>query len=106
MDWLAAFLPENPGEAAWVAVGFVGQLLFFSRFLVQWIQTEREKRVVVPIAFWYFSIGGGLVLFAYAAFHLKDPVFSLGQALGLLVYARNLYFELKERAAKRALTKT
>jgi lipid-A-disaccharide synthase-like uncharacterized protein len=65
--------------------------LFSARFLVQWIATERRRESVVPRQFWYFSIGGGLTLLAYAI-HRLDPVFILGQGAGLFVYARNLYF--------------
>ena len=76
---------------AWLAVGFLGQACFFGRFLIQWIASERRRQSVVPVAFWYFSIVGGVILLAYAI-HRQDPVFVLGQATGLLVYARNLYF--------------
>ena len=76
---------------AWVALGFVAQALFSMRFLVQWIASERAGRSIVPTAFWLFSIGGGVLLFAYSLYR-KDPVFIAGQALGLLVYIRNLYF--------------
>ena len=75
----------------WLGIGLLGQALFSARFLVQWIASERRKRSVVPIQFWYFSVGGGLTLLAYAIYRL-DPVFILGQGAGLLVYARNLYF--------------
>jgi lipid-A-disaccharide synthase-like uncharacterized protein len=78
-------------DQVWLAVGFLGQALFSARFLVQWIASERKRKSVVPIEFWYFSIGGGLTLLAYAV-HRLDPVFILGQAAGLFVYARNLYF--------------
>lgn len=77
-------------EHIWLAIGFVGQALFASRFLVQWIVSERRRESVIPIAFWYFSIGGGLLLFAYSLWRL-DPVFIVGQSLGIVVYARNLY---------------
>ncbi len=70
-------------------LGMLGQVLFFSRFLVQWIASEKEKQSTVPLAFWYLSIGGGLLLLTYAIWR-KDPVIILGQAVGLLVYARNL----------------
>jgi len=73
----------------WTLVGYAGQALFFSRFLIQWIVSERRHRSVIPLSFWWFSIGGGLVLLAYAL-HRQDPVFVLGQATGLLVYSRNL----------------
>lgn len=75
----------------WIAVGFLGQGLFFARFLVQWIASERRKASVVPTAFWFFSICGGLVLLSYAV-HRQDPVFIVGQATGLLIYSRNLWF--------------
>lgn len=78
-------------EQVWVGIGLLGQALFSARFLVQWIATERRRQSVVPIAFWYFSVGGGMTLLAYAIFR-RDPVFILGQGAGLLVYARNLYF--------------
>ena len=80
----------------WVAVGFLGQLLFTARFLVQWVQSERQRRSVTPVAFWYFSLGGGLVLLLYAV-HRRDPVFILGQAAGLLIYSRNLWLIGRER---------
>ncbi len=75
----------------WVVLGFVAQALFTMRFVVQWIASERARRSVVPTAFWFFSVGGGAMLLAYALYR-RDPVFIAGQALGLLVYARNLYF--------------
>ena len=80
----------------WLAVGFMGQALFSMRFLVQWISSEKQKKSVIPIAFWYFSLGGGVTLLSYAIFRL-DPVFIVGQAGGLLVYSRNLYFVLRDR---------
>ncbi len=80
----------------WLAVGFMGQALFSARFLIQWISSEKQKKSVIPIAFWYFSLGGGVTLLSYAIFRL-DPVFIVGQAGGLLVYSRNLYFVLRDR---------
>jgi lipid-A-disaccharide synthase-like uncharacterized protein len=82
----------------WVALGFVAQLMFTARFAVQWIASERENRMVIPLAFWFFSIGGGLLLLVYAI-HRRDPVFIAGQAFGVFVYGRNLYFELRDRGA-------
>jgi lipid-A-disaccharide synthase-like uncharacterized protein len=78
-------------DQIWIGVGLLGQALFSGRFLVQWIATERRRQSVVPREFWYFSVGGGLTLLAYAIYRL-DPVFILGQGAGLFVYARNLYF--------------
>ena len=83
-------------ETIWLAVGFIGQALFSARFLVQWIKSERAKKSVFPVAFWYFSIAGGLTLLAYAIYR-QDPVFILGQATGLFIYFRNLYFVVYER---------
>jgi lipid-A-disaccharide synthase-like uncharacterized protein len=80
----------------WLALGFAGQALFSARFLVQWVSSERRKRSVIPLAFWYFSLAGGATLFAYAV-HIGDPVFILGQSMGVLIYSRNLYFIHKER---------
>lgn len=85
-------------EKLWIGIGLVGQLLFFGRFLVQWIASERAKRSVVPLAFWYFSILGGSVLLVYAIYR-KDPVFILGQAGGLVIYLRNLVLIRRERLA-------
>ena len=74
----------------WIIIGFAGQALFSARFIVQWLASERVKRSIIPTAFWYFSLAGGLTLFAYAI-HKQDPVFIAGQGLGLIVYLRNLY---------------
>lgn len=73
----------------WLGLGFLGQSLFFMRFLVQWIVSERSRKSVVPKAFWYFSILGGATLLAYAI-HQRDVVFIVGQASGLLIYGRNM----------------
>lgn len=81
-------MEHNP---VWLAIGFIGQGLFFGRFFVQWLASERAKESVIPRAFWFFSLGGGLVLLAYAV-HRRDPVFILGQATGLFIYIRNLWF--------------
>ncbi len=90
-------------EAVWVGVGLFGQMLFGARFLIQWITSEREQRSVIPIAFWYFSIGGAMILLAYAIWR-ADPVFILGQSTGMIIYVRNLYFIHRERARAAALT--
>lgn len=80
----------------WMSVGFTGQAAFSLRFLVQWIQSERRRRSVVPVGFWYLSLIGGLILFSYALYR-KDPVFILGQATGVFVYTRNLQLIGRER---------
>ena len=80
----------------WVALGFLAQAFFTARFAVQWIASERVGRSVIPVAFWWCSIGGGLLLLVYALYR-RDPVFILGQGFGVFVYLRNLYFVLRER---------
>jgi lipid-A-disaccharide synthase-like uncharacterized protein len=87
----------------WVVLGFVAQGMFFMRFAVQWIASERLGRSVIPTSFWLFSIGGGVLLLVYAI-QRRDPVFIAGQGLGLLVYVRNLQFIIRGRrdAAPRA----
>ena len=83
------------GNLDWgVLLGYVAQTMFMMRFVVQWIASERAGRSVVPTAFWFFSIGGGFMLLAYALYR-KDPVFIIGQAFGLFVYLRNLQFVLR-----------
>jgi len=69
--------------------GVLGQTLFFSRFLVQWIASERKKQSTIPIAFWYLSIVGAAMMLVYALWR-RDPVFSVGQTCGLFIYVRNL----------------
>src|ERR1700741_525392 len=81
---------------AWVVLGFVAQGFFTARFLVQWIASERARASVIPLAFWFFSIGGGVLLLIYALY-IRDPVFIIGQAMGLMVYSRNLFFVFRER---------
>lgn len=88
---MTTFLPAMTPETIWIIIGFIGQSLFFGRFFVQWLVSERQKKSVIPNSFWYFSIAGGLTLFIYALYR-QDPVFILGQSLGLLIYIRNLYF--------------
>ena len=83
----------------WLVVGFVGQALFTMRFLIQWLQSERLRQSIVPTAFWYFSLAGGLTLLTYSI-HRRDPVFITGQAAGTLIYLRNLYFIHKGKSAK------
>lgn len=86
----------NTADTLWLAIGFAGQLLFTSRFLVQWIASERSRRSVVPRAFWWFSLAGGVTLLAYAL-RRQDPVFAIGQASGLIIYARNLVLIGRQR---------
>ena len=80
----------------WVLLGFTAQAFFTMRFLVQWIASEKVGKSVIPIAFWWCSIGGGLLLLVYALYR-RDPVFILGQGFGVFVYLRNLQFVMRER---------
>jgi lipid-A-disaccharide synthase-like uncharacterized protein len=80
----------------WVLVGFVAQIFFTARFVVQWIASERAGRSVIPVAFWILSLIGGAMLLVYALYR-KDPVFIAGQSFGVFVYLRNLYFVLREQ---------
>ncbi|MGD2055684.1 MAG: lipid-A-disaccharide synthase N-terminal domain-containing protein [Gammaproteobacteria bacterium] len=85
-------------NAYWLIIGFSGQALFSLRFLIQWWHSERQRRSVIPVAFWFFSLGGGITLLGYAIYR-QDPVFIAGQAGGLIIYSRNLYFIYRERLA-------
>ncbi len=78
-------------ELSWLAVGFGAQLMFSMRFIIQWIASEKARSSIVPETFWYFSFLGGFMLLIYAI-HKVDPVFILGQGLGLIIYTRNIYF--------------
>jgi lipid-A-disaccharide synthase-like uncharacterized protein len=81
---------ETTTELLWVLFGLFGQLMFTGRFLVQWIASERARKSVIPVVFWYFSLAGGMILLSYAIYR-KDPVFILGQSLGVFIYCRNLW---------------
>ena len=88
----------NPTDALWVTVGLLGQLMFTARFIVQWLASEKAGRSVVPLAFWYFSIAGSLVVLAYGL-HKGDRVIILGQLPGTLIYVRNLWLIQRARPA-------
>lgn len=81
----------------WLAFGLVAQLLFTARFLVQWISSERAGRSVVPIAFWFFSMGGGLMTLVYGIVK-REPVIIVGQAMATIIYVRNIMLIMKVRA--------
>ena len=76
-------------EIIFLVIGFVGQGLFASRFIVQWIYSEKKGESSIPLVFWYLSIFGGIGLLTYAIFR-KDPVIILGQLFGIFIYLRNL----------------
>ena len=81
----------------WLIIGFAGQAAFSARFLVQWLASERARKSVIPVAFWYLSIIGSLTLLAYAISR-RDPVFILGQSMGVFIYGRNLVLIRREEA--------
>lgn len=83
-------------EHIWIMIGLFGQLLFSCRFIIQWLTSEKMKRSVIPVAFWYLSIAGSLTLLSYAI-HKLDPVFILGQSGGLVIYLRNLILIHREK---------
>jgi lipid-A-disaccharide synthase-like uncharacterized protein len=91
LDWMT-------WEHIWILIGLMGQGIFMSRMVVQWWASEKAGRSVVPLAFWYLSVGGSLILLAYGIFR-RDPVIISGQAFGIIVYARNLYLIFAERSS-------
>ncbi len=93
VEWWHAL---SAAEIAWVALGLFGQSMFMMRFLIQWIVSERERRSVIPEAFWYFSIAGGAIILAYGV-HRADPVIIVGQMTGVTIYSRNLYFIWRDK---------
>lgn len=95
-NWLYAVFIEQ--FDAWILLGLVAQAMFTGRFLVQWIASERAKKSVIPVAFWFFSIIGGGLLFIYAI-KRQDPVFIIGQGMGVFIYARNLWLIANEKKA-------
>ena len=96
-DLLARLGASNPVDAMCLAVGLLGQLMFTARFIVQWIASERAGQSVMPMAFWYLSIGGGLIVLAYGI-HKLDLVIILGQLPGVIVYSRNIWLIRRGRA--------
>ena len=83
----------------WAWLGIIAQLLFTARFVVQWLASERAGKSIIPLAFWWFSITGGTLLFIYALYR-RDPVFIVGQGLGLGIYVRNIVLVMRERAGR------
>lgn len=86
-------------NTALIVFGFIGQILFFMRFVLQWLYTERYKKSTVPLSFWYFSLAGGFMLLTYAIL-IKDPVFVIGQSTGAIIYLRNISLIYKERGTR------
>jgi lipid-A-disaccharide synthase-like uncharacterized protein len=83
-------------DKIWIIIGFLGQGLFFTRWIVQWFQSERQRQSTIPLSFWSFRLIGGLITLAYALYR-KDPVFIAGQSVGVLVYLRNLMMIYKNK---------
>jgi lipid-A-disaccharide synthase-like uncharacterized protein len=102
MDWIKEFLSNFAQQYPkfkidfWIILGLIGQAMFTMRFFLQWIASERKKESVIPVSFWYFSLGGGLILLSYAI-HRMDPVFILAYLPGNFIYFRNLYFIRKRK---------
>ncbi|WP_029914903.1 lipid-A-disaccharide synthase N-terminal domain-containing protein [Pelobacter seleniigenes] len=82
-----------------LAIGFSGQAMFFMRFFVQWLYSEKHRRSMIPTAFWYFSLAGSVLLLTYAIIK-KDPVFIVGQSTGFIIYTRNLVLIRREQQKK------
>jgi lipid-A-disaccharide synthase-like uncharacterized protein len=85
----------------WVVFGLIGQILFGSRFIVQWIASEKKKVSYIPVVFWYLSLSGGIITAIYAI-HIRDTVFTIAQCAGLIVYIRNLVLIYRKRDAQPA----
>jgi lipid-A-disaccharide synthase-like uncharacterized protein len=101
MNFGAWFTVDN----IWLGVGFGGQALFASRFIIQWFKSELVGRSVIPMAFWYCSLGGGIVLLSYAI-HIRDPVIITGQTTGVIVYSRNIYLIFRQNRAEKQVEKS
>ena len=89
-------------EYIWLAIGLIGQGIFSARFIIQWWVSEREKRSVIPLTFWYLSLLGGITLFMYAIYK-HDIVFIIGQFSGVVIYSRNLFLIHREKSARSLL---
>ena len=93
MDYILGLLGLNNlsfSDFVWVTIGTLGQLIFFSRWVIQWLSSERSKTSIIPVAFWWCSLVGGLITLIYAH-HIQSFPFMLAQAIGIIVYSRNLY---------------
>lgn len=86
-------------EYIWLAIGLIGQGIFSARFIVQWLVSEKVKKSVIPVAFWYLSLLGGITLLLYSIYK-RDPVFIIGQASGVFIYSRNLFLIQRERLSR------
>ncbi|OHB59228.1 MAG: Lipid A biosynthesis, N-terminal [Planctomycetes bacterium RBG_13_44_8b] len=91
-----SLVKELSQEPVWTAVGFVGQIAFGGRFILQWLASEIKKRSHVPVSFWYLSLVGSLILLAYSI-HRHEPIFILGFSLNTVIYVRNLHLIYKHK---------
>jgi len=96
------FLPETGIGKFWVAFGVAAQVVFAGRFIVQWISSERRRKSHIPLAFWYLSIVGSVMLLTYAVLWKQDVVLILGQSCGIVVYVRNLMLLHREKKLAQA----
>ena len=87
---------QSTADLAWHAFGFAAQGMFFSRWLVQWIISERAQKSIVPVVFWFLSLVGGFMMFIYVT-HLGSPALMVGQAIGMIVYFRNIVLVKREQ---------
>jgi lipid-A-disaccharide synthase-like uncharacterized protein len=92
---------SHPYDTVWTGFGFLGQAVFGVRMLIQWLRSEQEGHSVVPIAFWYCSLAGGLISFAYAV-HIQAWPLLVGQGMPIPIYLRNIYMIYRDRASRRA----
>lgn len=88
----------------WITIGFLGQFIFFLRFLVQWIASEKKGESIIPVAFWYLSIVGAVIILIYAIYR-KDPVFIVGQGAAIIIYIRNLVLISKKNTLNQKIVK-
>ncbi|HJW42726.1 MAG TPA: lipid-A-disaccharide synthase N-terminal domain-containing protein [Rhizomicrobium sp.] len=93
---LYALAMAHPYDLAWTGFGFLGQAVFGVRMLIQWLRSEQEGHSVVPIAFWYCSLAGGLISFAYAL-HIQAWPLLVGQGMPIPIYLRNIYMIYRDR---------
>jgi lipid-A-disaccharide synthase-like uncharacterized protein len=98
-DLLAYFKIDSVADLVWLVFGMFAQLMFSLRFIIQWLSSEKQRKSVIPVAFWWFSLAGGIALFAYGV-HRREPVIMMGQLFGIVVYMRNLVLIYNERKAE------
>ncbi len=96
MTHLYAMAQQNPYDVLWNAAGFLGQAIFGVRFLIQWLKSEQEGHSVIPIAFWYCSLAGGLISFSYVIHQQAWPLI-IGTGMPLPIYARNIWMIYRDR---------